>query len=190
MGVSDEGPERKRVGCRGAGCGGNIMVLFYSIGRVMFSIAFVCTGNACRSPFAECVMRRMLEESGMSGVNVCSMGTLDWGKNPRDADMRQVAEEMGYALTGTTTSMTREALFAADLVIVFEARQRDAVTRVLDYSHWDRIVLFDRVAFGRDGEVEDPCGQRSDVYRAVAAHIEEGCRSLVREWQERPPKIE
>ena len=90
MGVSDEGPERKRVGCRGAGCGGNIMVLFYSIGRVMFSIAFVCTGNACRSPFAECVMRRMLEESGMSGVNVCSMGTLDWGKNPRDADMRQV----------------------------------------------------------------------------------------------------
>ena len=39
--------------------------------------------------------------------------------------------ELGYDLSGTTTVMTREKLMAADAVIVFDERHRDAITRVL-----------------------------------------------------------
>ena len=46
-----------------------------------YKICFVCTGNACRSPFAECVMRKLLDETGITGIEVFSMGTLDWGEN-------------------------------------------------------------------------------------------------------------
>ena len=116
-------------------------------------ICFVCTGNACRSPFAECVTKKLLTDAGMSDYDVWSMGTLHWGKNPRDAAMVEVAREMGYELSGITTVMTRERLMEADVVMVFEQRHRDAITRILDYSHWDRIVLFNQMAWGESSEV-------------------------------------
>lgn len=150
-------------------------------------ICFVCTGNACRSPFAECVTKKLLADAGMSGYEVWSMGTLHWGKNPRDAAMVEVAREMGYELSGITTVMTRERLMEADMVMVFEQRHRDAITRMLDYSHWDRIVLFNQMAWGESSEVIDPHYQSDAVYREVARHIEAGCRRLVGQWQQEAP---
>ncbi len=41
-----------------------------------YIVCFVCTGNACRSPFAECVLRTMFEEEGMNNIEVFSRGTL------------------------------------------------------------------------------------------------------------------
>ena len=123
-----------------------------------YKICFVCTGNACRSP---------------------------WGENPRDAAMVDVAKELGYELSGTTTAMTREKLMAADAVVVFDERHRDAITRVLDNSHWNRIVLFNKIAFGEDGNVEDPHYQTAAVYRRVAQHIDNGCTRLIEKCMSR-----
>ena len=64
--------------------------------RMNYKICFVCTGNACRSPFAECVTKKLLADAGMSGIEVFSLGTLDWGENPRDAEMVDMARELGY----------------------------------------------------------------------------------------------
>ena len=153
-----------------------------------YKICFVCTGNACRSPFAECVMRNLLSDAGIGGIDVFSMGTLDWGENPRDAVMVDIAREMGYELSGTTTVITRERLMEADVVIVFDTRHRDAVTRVLDYNHWNRIVLFNKIAFDEDGNVEDPHYQTANLYRNVAQHIENGCKRLIEQWRIKPPK--
>ena len=128
--------------------------------NVTYKICFVCTGNACRSPFAECVTKKLLADAGMKGIEVFSLGTLDWGENPRDA------------------------------VIVFDERHRDAITRVLDYGHWNRIVLFNKIALNEDGNVEDPHYQTAAVYRRVAKHIENGCKQLVETWIQKPPETE
>ena len=156
--------------------------------NMSYKICFVCTGNASRSPFAECVTKKLLADAGMSGIDVSSLGTLDWGGNPRDAAMVDVAKELGYDLSGTTTVMTREKLIAADAVIVFDERHRDAITRVLDYSHWNRIVLFNKMAFDEDGNVDDPHYQTAAVYRNVAKHIEDGCKRMIEQWKLQPPK--
>lgn len=158
--------------------------------NMSYKICFVCTGNACRSPFAECVMRKLLADAGMNDIEVFSLGTLDWGENPRDAAMVDVAKEMGYELSGTTTVMTNERLMTADVVIVFDEHHRNAVTRILDYRHWNRIVLFNRITLDEDGNVEDPHYQTATVYRNVAKHIENGCKRLVEKWELQPPKPE
>lgn len=115
------------------------------------------------------------------------MGTLDWGENPRDAVMVDVAKGMGYEMVGTTTPMTRDTLMEADLIIVFESHHRNAVTRVLDYSHWNRIILFNQIAFGTSDDFTDPNYQTIAVYCHTARHIEEGCIRIVEEWQNNPP---
>ena len=152
-----------------------------------YKICFVCTGNACRSPFAECVTKKLLADAGIGDIEVFSLGTLDWGENPRDAAMVDVAKELGYDLSGTTTAIIRERLMAADEVIIFDERHRDAITRVLDYSHWNRIVLFNKIAFDEDSNVEDPHFQTEAVYRHVAQHIEIGCKRLIERWKLQPP---
>ena len=43
-----------------------------------YKICFVCTGNACRSPFAECVTKKLLADAGIGDIEVVSLGTLDW----------------------------------------------------------------------------------------------------------------
>ncbi|MGM9841067.1 MAG: hypothetical protein ACI31D_02570 [Candidatus Limisoma sp.] len=153
-----------------------------------YKICFVCTGNACRSPFAECVTKKMLTDVGITGIEVFSLGTLSWGENPRDAVMVEVAKGMGYELGGTTTVMTRKRLMEADAIVVFDEYHRNAVTRELDYSNWDRIILFNKLAFDEGSNVEDPHYQTEAVYHRVAQHIEDGCRRLVDKWKKEPPK--
>lgn len=154
-----------------------------------YQICFVCSGNACRSPFAECVMRALLSRAGLMDIEVSSAGTIEWGRNPRDPMMTRIAKEMGYELTGETTCVTRESLWEADSIVVFSRHHRDAVTRVLDYAHWNRIILFSQLAFGTDEEIEDPNYQTEAVYRRVASRIEDGCRRLVDCWRRCPPPI-
>lgn len=151
------------------------------------NVCFVCTGNACRSPFAECVLASMLARVDSIDANVFSCGTLDWGKNPRDGEMVRIASEMGYSMTGETTHMSRELLSSADVIVVFEQAHRDAITKVLDFADWGRVVLFDMLAFGKGTEIEDPNFQSEAVYRRVATHIEAGCRNIIEEWTICPP---
>lgn len=152
-----------------------------------YTICFVCTGNACRSPFAECVPKSMLEQEGMDNIEVFSRGTLDWGENPRDANMVRIARELGYDLKGMATSITREKLQEADSIVIFEAEHRNAISRVLDYANWDRIVMFDKLAFGTDAAVMDPHYQTYAVYQSVASHIVEGCKRMIDQWKNNPP---
>ncbi|MEO7730143.1 MAG: low molecular weight phosphotyrosine protein phosphatase, partial [Kofleriaceae bacterium] len=42
-------------------------------------ICFVCLGNICRSPTAEVVMQRMIDEAGLAArVTLDSAGTGNW----------------------------------------------------------------------------------------------------------------
>lgn len=153
----------------------------------VYNLCFVCTGNACRSPFAETVLKALVAKESDLNVNIWSCGTLDWGKNPRDAEMSAVAEFMGYTMEGETTHMTRNGLLKADRIVVFSNGHRDEITQILDYSHWNRIILFDLLAFGQLNEVEDPALQSAAVIERVAKHIEEGCKNIVAKWKATPP---
>lgn len=155
-----------------------------------YKVTFVCTGNACRSPFGETVLSTMLQEYKELKIKANSCGTLDWGLNPRDERMSHIASTFGYQMEGLTTHMSRDMLFESDMIIVFTADHRDAITRILDYSHWDRIVLFDMIAFSQLTEVEDPCLQSDAVYTRVAKHIIDGCKNIVEKWLKNPPKTQ
>ena len=143
-----------------------------------YNIVFVCTGNACRSPFGETVLKKLLKDANIENVDVWSCGTLDWGINPRDPQMVQTAKEMGYSMEGTTRHMRRDDLVKADKIIVFEQYHRDEITHILDYGRWDCITLFDMYAFGLNRDVRDPHNESPVVYKNVAEHIVKGCKMI------------
>lgn len=58
-------------------------------------ILFVCLGNICRSPMAEAVMRKLVQDNGLSEqVEVDSAGTGDWhlGKPPHEGTRRILSD--------------------------------------------------------------------------------------------------
>ncbi|MCZ7417633.1 MULTISPECIES: low molecular weight protein-tyrosine-phosphatase [unclassified Streptomyces] len=87
-----------------------------------YRVCFVCTGNICRSPVAESVLRSRLAQAGLADrVLVDSAGTGGWHEG-NGADPRTVAvlAGAGYA-TEHTARRFRPAWFAErDLVLALD----------------------------------------------------------------------
>lgn len=145
----------------------------------MYRIMFICSGNACRSAVAECVLKKMLVDRGIEDVEVCSAGTLDgWGGQPRDPVMVRIAFGHGYMLDGKTTKATSGRLDAMDLVLVMTEGHKGEVKRLTRCDHWDRIHLFMKYCLGKDELLPDPSYENDTVYRAAFEKIEQGCRMM------------
>ena len=64
-----------------------------------FHILVVCTGNICRSPMGEIVLRKYLAAAGLSEVEVSSAGvSSEESGNPIDWRAQRVLAENGYEL--------------------------------------------------------------------------------------------
>jgi protein-tyrosine phosphatase len=76
-------------------------------------VLVVCTGNICRSPTGEGVLRKLAEGRGLSGrVLVASAGTHDYhvGECPDHRSMRH-AQKRGYDLSAQRAMQVRRAHF-------------------------------------------------------------------------------
>ncbi|MFE7510330.1 low molecular weight protein-tyrosine-phosphatase [Streptomyces sp. NPDC057540] len=87
-----------------------------------YRVCFVCTGNICRSPMAEHVFRRRVEEAGLGGlVEIDSAGTGGWHEGDA-ADPRTVAvlDENGYTSAHTARRFRSSWFASLDLVIALD----------------------------------------------------------------------
>ena len=95
------------------------------------SVVFVCWGNICRSPMAERVARKYLDDAGVEAV-VTSAGVSDEeGPAPMDRRARAVLERAGYDASGHTAhQIDAEEIDSADLVIAAEPMHIQAMRRL------------------------------------------------------------
>lgn len=87
------------------------------------SILVVCTGNICRSPIAEGVLRVLLEERLADAAPlVASAGTAGWDGRPATEEAVAAAAELGVDIAGHRARALRpDHVRAADLVIGMSA---------------------------------------------------------------------
>src|SRR3989442_12734183 len=135
-------------------------------------ILLVCPGNICRSPLAEALLRRALEERSVAGVSVTSAGTGGWDGASASEGAYLVGLERGLDLSGHRARLlTRELVEAADLILTMARHHR---ARVDELGGEGRVFVLGEYA-GRDGEeaeVSDPFGGDLDVYRDTCAELE------------------
>ena len=102
-------------------------------------VLFVCTGNQCRSPMAEALLRSRLD--GMCDVEVSSAGTAGDG-TPPPRHAVEVMAERGLDIAGRPSRPLDAAdLAAADLVVAM-ARQHLVDVATLHPPAWDRAFTF------------------------------------------------
>jgi protein-tyrosine-phosphatase len=135
-------------------------------------ILFVCTGNICRSPLAEALLKRALHERGVEEMSVESAGTGAWDGAPASEGAYLVALERGLDLSGHRARLlTREIVEDAAMILTMARHHR---ARVHELGGEGRVhVLGEYVGkTGEEAEVGDPFGGDLEVYRDTCAELE------------------
>lgn len=150
----------------------------------MIKILFVCHGNICRSPMAEFVMKRMVEQAGLSAeITVASAATTaeELG-NPVYPPARRKLAEHGISCDGKTARMMRWADYeSCDLLIGMDRENLYDMRRICRNDPAGKIhLLMDYT--DRPGDVADPWYTRD--FEATWQDVEEGCRGLLAHLRE------
>ncbi|HEY7481024.1 MAG TPA: low molecular weight protein arginine phosphatase [Gemmatimonadales bacterium] len=136
-------------------------------------IVFVCTGNTCRSPMAEGLLREALAARGIDHVTVASAGTGAWEGAPASEGAYLVGLEHGLDLSEHRARLlTREMVREADLILVMSGHH---LARVAELGGEDKVHLLGWYA-GRDAarsEVTDPFGADLASYRTTFSELKE-----------------
>lgn len=148
------------------------------------SVLFVCSGNICRSPTAEGVLRAMLVRAGLDG-DVDSAGTHGYhAGDPPDQRARVAAAARGYDLSG----LRARALEAADLerfdhVWVMDRGHLNHLRRRFGHRPHVRLFLEAATPAGVAArEVADPYYGDAEAFEQVLDLIEAGCAAAVAGW--------
>lgn len=153
-------------------------------------IMTVCLGNICRSPAAEAVLVRKLEEAGVDGVTVTSAGTADYhvGKRPHPDSIAE-GKGRGYVFTSVAQQFAADHFADADLIIAMDtANEADILALTQnpeDKAKVVRLGAFASTAGDQVLNIPDPWGLPREAYIRMYDQIEDAVDGLVRAIRDR-----
>jgi protein-tyrosine phosphatase len=144
------------------------------------SILIVCTGNLCRSPFAEGLLRRMLSDRfGRSAPAVSSAGTIARDGVRATPEAILVATEHGVDLSShEARRLVEEHVADADLVLTMAAEHRDAIAEFDRNAVRKTFTLKELVRLLEDPSLPPAAGSDPLTARVAAADTRRGTGSI------------
>ena len=145
----------------------------------MVHVLMVCLGNICRSPMAEALFNKMVNEAGLSDqISVDSAGTGSWHiGQPAHAGTRRVLQKHGISYRGSARQLEQADMTNdVDYIIGMDAsNMKDIVRRYGEHPKLYRLLDF--ATNSHEKNVPDPyySGNFEQVYQLV----EDGCRGLL-----------
>jgi glycine hydroxymethyltransferase len=145
----------------------------------MKTILFVCTGNVCRSPMADGLLRHALGNGPNVRVFSAGLGALD-GQPATEASV-DVMAELGIDISRHGSQSLRVPLVeAADFIFTMTRQQQDAIQAIYPMAAEKTFLLRefeDAEVIGKD--IADPIGQPIEVYRRTRDQIRAALPSII-----------
>ena len=140
-------------------------------------------GNVARSPSAECYLKHLAEQAGLSGRILCdSAGTTisHLGKKP-DRRMRKAAKAYGIKLTGKSRQIVPEDFLRFDMILAMDRQVLAQVNFVgATRKHKAMIgLLGDFMRNYENTEISDPFFGDGDGFDNAMLLIADACEGLL-----------
>jgi protein-tyrosine phosphatase len=144
-------------------------------------VLFVCMGNICRSPTAEGVMRRLVEDAGLD-VEIDSAGIGGWhAGEPPDERATLAAQRRGVTLEGAARQVKQADFRRFDLLVAMDrSNLRELLALAPDDEAREKVRLL-----VPDTDVPDPYYGGDRGFEDVLDMVEAGCRELLDELRTR-----
>ena len=149
-----------------------------------YAVLMVCTGNICRSPTAEGVLRHRVEQAGLADrVHIDSAGTHDYHVgSPPDERSSHHASLRGYDLTAQRARQVRAADFERfDLILAMDDGHMELLEGDCPPQHRHKLRrMMDFAPPGLADEVADPYYGGKEGFETVLDHIEAASDGVLR----------
>ena len=150
-----------------------------------FGLLFICLGNICRSPAAQAVMQKLVDDAGLSNrfyIDSAGIGAWHVGQLP-DKRMRDHARRRGYRLTHLARQIDAESDFGRfdRIVVMDEDNYRQVAGKARSAEEKAKVVCMADYFSRHAGErtVPDPYYGGPEDFELALDLIEDGCRGIL-----------
>ena len=143
------------------------------------NVLFVCTGNLCRSPMAEALLKKFASRAGRHDLHAQSAGTHAFAGSSSPVEAQQVAESVGLDLKSHQAQPLSEVLVGwADQIVVMSPDHSDFI----EMNYPGGVEKLEELAKykigGKSGDsIKDPYGMTLFHYRQYFAEIMEAVQA-------------
>lgn len=146
------------------------------------NILFVCTGNTCRSPMAEGILRSLADEKGLE-INVKSAGIAAFDGESAAENAIKAMEEIGIDIKNHKSRILhRELVRNSNLILTMSRSHKDMILRAYPESE-KKVFTLKEYAYKEEGDIIDPFGGSLKTYQDTRDEIANCIEKIINKEQ-------